>query len=107
LASRQFYGGTMLLLFTFLTNRSAISLFNINIIVTGLCLGMFTAVVAVCWYSSIKKIPVSVASSFIPITALVSLAASAIFLKEVISIQQLVGFFFIVGGMLWQTSSTK
>ncbi|MCR4276798.1 MAG: DMT family transporter [Candidatus Roizmanbacteria bacterium] len=107
LASRQFYGGIMLLLFTFLTNGSAISLFNVNIITTGLCLGMFTAVVALCWYSSIKKVPVSVASSFIPITALVSLAASAIFLKEVISPQQFIGFFFIVGGMLWQTSSTK
>jgi len=107
LASRQFYGGTILLVFAFLTNRSAISLFNVNIITTGLCLGMFTAVVALCWYSSIKKIPVSVASSFIPLTALVSLAASALFLKEVISVQQLIGFFFIVGGMLWQTASTK
>lgn len=107
LASRQFYGGTMLLIFTFLTNRSAIVLFNINVITTGFILGIFTAVVALCWYSSIKKVPVSVASSFIPITALVSLAASAIFLREVISVQQLVGFFFIVGGMLWQTSSTK
>lgn len=107
LASRQFYGGTMLLIFTFITNRSAIGLFNINILATGLCLGMFTAVVALCWYSSIKKVPVSVASSFIPITALVSLAASAIFLRETVSIQQLAGFVFIVGGMLWQTSSTK
>ena len=88
-------------------NKSAISLFSVTSITTGLSLGMFTAVVALCWYSSIKKVPVSVASSFIPITALVSLAASAIFLKEVISVQQLVGFFFIVGGMLWQTSSTK
>ena len=107
LASRQFYGGLMLLLFTFFTNKSAITLFNGRSISIGLSLGLFTAIVALCWYSSIKKVPVSVASSFIPITALVSLVGSAFFLKEVISIQQYLGFFFIVGGMLWQASSSK
>lgn len=107
LASRQFYGGVMLLLFTFLTNRSAMSLFSFRSISVGLTLGLFTAIVALCWYSSIKKVPVSVASSFIPITALVSLIGSSFFLKEVISVQQYIGFFFIVGGMLWQAKSSK
>lgn len=107
LASRQFYGGVMLLLFTFLTNRSSVNLFSFRSVSVGLTLGLFTAIVALCWYSSIKKVPVSVASSFIPITALVSLIGSYFFLKEVISIQQYIGFFFIVGGMLWQAKSSK
>lgn len=103
LAGRQFYGGLMLIFFTFITNRSTIGLLSFNNLTIGFYLGLFTAVVALCWYTSIKKIPVSIASSFLPLTALVSLLGSALFLKETISLQQYVGFFFIVGGMLWQS----
>ncbi|MEK7633511.1 MAG: DMT family transporter [Patescibacteria group bacterium] len=103
LAGRQFYGGLMLIFFSFLTNKSTISLFSPNNLTVGFYLGIFTAIVALCWYTSIKKIPVSIASSFLPLTALVSLFGSAFFLREVISVQQYIGFFFIVGGMLWQT----
>lgn len=103
LAGRQFLGGIMLLSFTFITNRNTISLLNYRIISIGLFLGIILSVMALCWYLAIKKIPVSIASSFLPFTALVSLVASAVYLKEVISIQQYVGFVLIVGGMFWQT----
>jgi len=103
LAGRQFYGGVILLIFAFMMNKSIINLFNIKNLLTGLYLGVFAAIVALCWYSSIKKIPVSVASSFLPLTALVSMVGSVFFLKETVNVQQYVGFFLIVGGMLWQT----
>jgi drug/metabolite transporter (DMT)-like permease len=102
LAGRQLYGGLMLLAFAFIMNKSIIKLFNVNNIVSASFLGLFLSVVALIWYTSIKRIPVSVASSFLPLTALVSLLGSAFFLKETISLQQYIGFFFIVGGMLWQ-----
>lgn len=107
LAGRQFFGGVMLLLFTFITNKNYISLFSYHGISVGFFLGIITSIISLCWYTSIKKIPVSVASSFIPLTALVSLVASAVYLKEVISIQQYIGFVLIVGGMLWQTYITN
>lgn len=103
LAGRQLYGGLMLLILAFIMNKSIINLFNSNNLLSASYLGLFSSVVALCWYSSIKKIPVSVASSFLPLTALVSLMGSVFFLKEIVSIQQYIGFFFIVGGMLWQT----
>ncbi len=103
LAGRQFFGGMMLLLFTFFTNKNAISLFSYQSVSIGFFLGIIAAIVALCWYTSIKKIPVSVASSFLPLTALVSLVASVVYLKEAVSIQQYIGFVLIVCGMLWQT----
>lgn len=104
LAGRQLYGGLMLLTFTFIMNKSIIHLFNFNNLVRAAYLGLFLSAISFCWYASIKKIPVSVASSFLPITALVSLLGSVFFLKETISFQQYIGFFLIVGGMLWQTN---
>ncbi|MFA6533095.1 MAG: DMT family transporter [Patescibacteria group bacterium] len=103
LAGRQFFGGAMLLFFAFATNKNAISLLSYKIVSIGFFLGIIAAIVALCWYLSIKKIPVSVASSFLPLTALVSLIASVVYLKEVVSIQQYIGFVLIVGGMFWQT----
>jgi len=103
LAGRQFYGGLMLLILAFIFNKSMISLFTFNNLLSTFYLGLFSAIVALCWYASIKKIPVSVASSFLPLTAVVSLLGSVFFLKEIISVQQYFGFLFIVGGMVWQT----
>jgi drug/metabolite transporter (DMT)-like permease len=103
LAGRQFYGGLMLLFFVFIMNKSIINLFNFSNLVSAFYLGLFLSAIAFCWYSSIKKIPVSVASSFLPITALVSMLGSVFFLKETISFQQYIGFFLIMGGMIWQT----
>ena len=103
LAGRHLYGGIMLIIFAFITNKSIISLFNINNIKTASYLGLYLSLLAFLWYSSIKKIPVSVASSFLPLTALVSLLGSVFFLKETISVQQYIGFFLIAGGIIWQT----
>lgn len=103
LAGRHFYGGIMLIIFTFITNKSVINLFNFDNFKTASYLGLYLSFLAFLWYSSIKKIPVSVASSFLPLTALVSLLGSVFFLKETISIQQYIGFFLIVGGIIWQT----
>ena len=103
LAGRHLYGGVMLIIFSFITNTSIINLFNFNNLKTASYLGLYLSLLAFLWYSSIKKIPVSVASSFLPLTALVSLLGSVFFLKETISIQQYIGFFFIVGGIIWQT----
>ena len=102
LAGRHLYGGIMLIIFVFIINKSVISLFNFNNLATASYLGLYLSLIAFIWYTSIKKIPVSVASSFLPVTALVSLLGSVFFLKETISIQQYMGFFLIVGGMLWQ-----
>ncbi|MFA5770246.1 MAG: EamA family transporter, partial [Patescibacteria group bacterium] len=101
LAGRHLYGGIMLIIFTLLINRSVVSSFNINNLITASYLGLYLSLLAFLWYSSIKKVPVSVASSFLPLTAVVSLFGSAFFLKETISFQQYLGFFFIVGGMIW------
>ena len=103
LAGRHLYGGIMLLIFSFITNASIINLFNFNNLKTAFYIGLYLSLLASMWYSSIKKIPVSAASSFLPLTALVSLLGSVFFLKETISIQQYIGFFFIVGGIIWQT----
>ncbi len=103
LAGRQFFGGLILVFFTLITSKSTV-VFNIHNFGVGLYLGMLTAIVALCWYSSIKKIPVSTASSFLPLTALVSLLGSVFFLKEIVGIQQYIGFFLIVGGMIWQAN---
>lgn len=103
LAGRHLYGGIILLVFSFITNTSIISLFNFNNLKTASYLGLYLSLLAFLWYSSIKKIPVSAASSFLPLTALVSLLGSVFFLKETVSIQQYIGFFLIVGGIIWQT----
>jgi len=103
LAGRQFYGGIMLFILTFIVNKSLVKSYSFNSWLVGFYLAIFTAVVALCWYAVIKKIRVSIASSFLPLTALVSLIGAAFFLKEHVSIQQYVGFFLIVGGMIWQT----
>lgn len=104
LAGRHLYGGIMLIIFAFMSNKSIINLFNFNNLMLTSFLGIYLSIIALIWYSSIKKIPVSVASSFLPLTALVSLLGSVFFLKERINIQQYIGFFFIVGGMLWQAN---
>lgn len=104
LAGRQFYGGLMLLSFAFIMNKSIINLFNFTNFINASYLGLFLSAIALCWYASIKKIPVSKASSFLPFTALVSLLGSVFFLKETISVQQYIGFFFIISGMLWQAN---
>lgn len=104
LAGRHLYGGIMLIIFAFIMNKSIINLFNFNNLASAFYLGLFLSAIAFCWYSSIKKIPVSVASSFLPVTALISLLGSVFFLKETISIQQYIGFFLIVGGIIWQTN---
>ena len=104
LAGRHFYGGIMLIIFTFITNQSVVRLYNFNNLTIAFYLGLYLSLVAFIWYKSIKKIPVSVASSFLPLTALVSLLGSVFFLKETISTQQYIGFFFIVGGMIWQAN---
>ncbi len=104
LAGRQLYGGLILLIFAFIMNKHIINLFDLNNLISAAYLGLFLSVVSLCWYASIKQIPISVASSFLPLTALVSLLGSAFFLKETISPQQYIGFFFIVGGMLWQAN---
>lgn len=104
LAGRQFYGGLMLLIFAIIMNKSIITLFNFNNLIISSFLGLYLSIIALIWYASIKKISVSIASSFIPFAALVSLLGSVFFLKETISIQQYIGFFFIVGGMLWQAN---
>lgn len=103
LAGRHLYGSIMLMFFAFIMNKSIIRLFNFNNLISTSYLGLFLSVIALIWYTSIKKIPVSIASSFLPLTALVSLLGSAFILKETISAQQYIGFFLIVGGMLWQT----
>ena len=103
LAGRHLYGGVMLIIFSFITNTSIINLFNFNNLKTASYLGLYLSLLAFLWYSSIKKIPVSVASSFLPLTALVSLLGSVFFLKETISVQQYIGFFLIAGGIIWQT----
>lgn len=104
LAGRHLYGGIILIIFSFITNTTIINLFNFNNLKTASYLGLYLSLLAFLWYSSIKKVPVSVASSFLPLTALVSLLGSVFFLKETISIQQYIGFFFIVGGIIWQTN---
>jgi drug/metabolite transporter (DMT)-like permease len=101
LAGRQFYSGLLLIVFVFTMNKSFFGLLSFNNLAIASYLGLYISAVIFIWYTSIKKMPVSVASSYLPITALASLLGSAFFLKETISTQQYVGFFFIVGGMIW------
>jgi len=85
-------------------NKSILNQFNFNSLTSALYLGLFLSAISFCWFSSIKKLSVSVASSFLPFTAVVSLLGSVFFLKETISIQQFAGSFFIIGGMIWQAN---
>lgn len=101
LAGRQFYAGLMLIVLSLMINKSFIGLLNFNNLATASFLGLYISLFIFIWYISIEIMPVSVASSYLPLTALVSLLGSAFFLKETISTQQYIGFFFIVGGMIW------
>ena len=102
LAGRMFYGGIIILIFVFIYDKILLNLlFSLENVASGVFLGFYLAIVVFLWYSALKRIPISTGSAFLPLTALVSLAGSALFLKESISIQQYIGFFLIVGGMIW------
>ena len=104
LAGRQLYGGLMLLFFSFIMNKSIINLFNFNSLTSALYLGLFLSAISFCWFSSIKKFPFLLHRLF-TINSSCIFTWVSFFLKETISIQQYLGFFFIVGGMIWQASS--
>ncbi len=101
LAGRQFYAGVLILLLVFLMNKSFMTAFSLNNLTSATFLGLYLSFVAFLWYTALKRMPVSVASSFLPLTALVSLLGSVFFLRETISLPQYVGFAFIVSGLLW------
>ena len=102
LAGRMFYGGIIILIFVFIYDKILLNLlFSLENVASGVFLGFYLAIVVFLWYSALKMIPISTGSAFLPLTALVSLAGSVLFLKESISIQQYIGFFLIVGGMIW------
>jgi drug/metabolite transporter (DMT)-like permease len=106
---RQLLGGLMLVIFACIISPSFLQLATSpeSVLHAGF-LGIYLSAVILLWYSAVKKMPLSVASSFLPITALVALIASALFLKETITTQHIFGFILIVSGMLWQAKiSTK
>lgn len=101
LGVRQFLGGLMLLLFALIVNPSASQLVTVNNLQSGTYLGLYLAVVILLWYMAVKRMPLSIASSFLPITAIFALLGASLFLKETIMPQHYVGFLLIVSGILW------
>ncbi len=107
LAGRQLLGGLMLLFFAYIQAPNFLDLLNNpQNIGSGIYLGLYLSIVLILWYSAVKKMPLSVASSFLPVTALVALLGSAIFLKETITTQHYLGFIIIVSGMILQSRLT-
>ncbi|OGK20166.1 hypothetical protein A3C23_01535 [Candidatus Roizmanbacteria bacterium RIFCSPHIGHO2_02_FULL_37_13b] len=102
LAGRMLYGGIIILVFIFIYDKSLLNLlFSIESVASGVFLGFYLSVVVFLWYSALKKIPISVASAFLPLTALISLVGSSLFLRESITPQHYIGLLLIVGGMIW------
>lgn len=103
LAGRQLGSGFILLLLAFVSNKSFVSLLNFQNVGSATYLGLYLSLVVFLWYSIIKRIPLSVASSFLPLTAVSSLFGSVFFLKETISTQQYIGFILIMSGTAWMS----
>ena len=103
LAGRQLFGGLMLLFFSLSINPSLSQLMTVQNIQSGTYLGLYLALAALLWYLAVKRMPLSIASSFLPITAVVALLGSSLFLKETITIRHYLGFILIVSGMIWQS----
>lgn len=107
LAGRQLFGSLMLLVLLFITNSSFTEDFSVVNFQAAIFLGLYVSVTAFLWYTAIKRVSISVVSSFLPLTAIVSLLGSVFFLHETISTQQYVGFFLILTGAVWLTSIIK
>ncbi len=102
LAGRQLYAGILLVIFALIFNKSFFELFgSVQSLVSASYLGLSLSIIVLLWYLAIKRMPLSTASSFLPLTALVALLGSALLLKETISTQQYIGFALIVTGMIW------
>ncbi len=102
LCGRQLIAGIILISIFGTTNSSFIKFIQTpSYIWIGFYLGFYLAAVTFIWYAALRKMPLSVASSFLPLTAVVAFLGSVFFLKENINSNQIIGFVFIISGMIW------
>lgn len=102
-AAKMFISGIGVLLIALLFAGQSINQLFLpqNIISILFFAFIFRTLDQVTWYQAIKYLPLSKASSIIPLSVVVSFFGSMIFLKETPNIQQYFGLFFIGGGLLW------
>lgn len=105
LAVRQLLGGIVMVFFASFFNSQFFSFFTRTNISVAIFLGLYLSLVVFLWYAVLKNMLLSFASSFLPLTAAVSLLGSGLFLKETINAQQIVGFLLIIIALAWLSKS--
>ncbi|NTU72700.1 DMT family transporter [Candidatus Roizmanbacteria bacterium] len=101
--ARMLYSGILLLVIAAAINPTSLfQLFSLKTLIIVTTFGLiFRFLDLLLWYQAIARISISKASSVIPLAVAVSLIGSLVFLKETVSSHQLIGLFFILGGLLW------
>lgn len=104
--ARLFYGGLAVTIIGIIWHPASISAFLgwsqvLSVVLFAL---IFQTLDMFFWYTSLKKLPLSIASSLIPASLLVAFAGSIILLKEIPTVQQYIGLFAILSVLVWIAS---
>ncbi len=101
--ARLFYGGIFLTILGIAWHPSAIWTFlSLENILAFILFGLiFRMLDAVLWYSALKRLPLSIVSALIPVSLPIAFIGSIIVLKEIPTLQQYVGLFAIMSGLIW------
>jgi drug/metabolite transporter (DMT)-like permease len=100
-AARLLYGGILLTTFALFIKPelvSGISFTNFNNIILY---GLYLSLDYFLWYQVLKRLPLSVASAFLPFSIIVSILGAMLLLKETITLPQYLGASLVLGGLLW------
>ncbi len=102
-AARLFYGGLLLTIFGIILHPTALMPFFTlgNILFVLLFALIFRTLDMFLWYQALVRIPLSIASALIPVSLIISFTGSLVILKEIPTIQQYLGLFAMLFGLVW------
>lgn len=102
-AGRLFYGGLALTVIGVAWHPSALwAFFTLsNIIFLVIFALILRTLDSLFWYNALKRLPLSIVSALIPVSLPIAFLGSIIVLKEVPTIQQYIGLFAIMSGLVW------
>ncbi len=102
-AAKMFVSGTGVLLIALIFAGQSISQLFLpqNVAAILFFAFIFRTLDQITWYQAIKYLPLSKASSIIPLSVAVSFFGSIFFLKEIPSLRQYLGLLAISAGLLW------
>ncbi|SRR6266498_205334 len=103
---RLFYAGALLTILALVGNPlSFYQLFSLVNVASIVMYGIYLSLDYFLWYQVLKRLPLPIASAFLPFAVFVSLFGATVFLKEPIVFHQYIGILFIVVGLLWLSTT--